>query len=89
MNTYYLDEVIERLIEMRKDGYRYFQVVELEEDIEDNRPACLCFSAEECGGLGACDYESVNCVSDEEVKAYAERYKDAPKHRICIEFETE
>lgn len=87
MNTYYIDEIIDRLIDMRKDGYRYCQIVELEEDKEYGFPPCLSFDALECGGYGACDYEEVNSVPNEEVLKYAEVNANAPKYRMELHFE--
>lgn len=87
MNRYYIDEIIDRLIEMRKDGYRYCQFIELEKDDEINRPACITFDGLDCGGYGACCYDEVNCVPDEEVLKYAEVNAPAPKHRMELHFE--
>nr|CDL66270.1 unnamed protein product [uncultured bacterium] len=87
MNRYYIDEIIERLIEMRKDGYRYCEVFESEADNEYNISAHLSFSGVECGGLGLCDYDSIDCVSDDEILKYGDLNIEPPKNRIKIDFE--
>lgn len=87
MNRYYIDEIIERLIEMRKDGYCYCEVFENEADEDYNITAHLSFSGVECGGLGLCDYDSVNAVTDEEILKYGDVNVAPPKNRIHIDFD--
>lgn len=72
---------------MRKDGYCYCEVFENEADKEYNISAHLSFSGVECGGLGLCDYDGIDCVSDDEILKYGDINVEPPKNRIKIDFE--
>lgn len=91
MNVF-IDDVIRKLLEMRNDGYYYCEINEIGPDIiddDDDIPPFLSFSALECGGMGAVDYNDdpetdVLEVSESELEEYAEQHCEPSPNRKKI-----
>lgn len=79
VNRYFIDDIIFKLLEMKKDGYNYCEIYD--SDGDDDIEPYLSFTAEDCGGFGGVDYESIEPASIVEVSEYAFQYKEPPATR--------
>lgn len=87
MNRYFIDDIISKLLDLKKDGYSYCTIYDSDGD-EDIGPF-LSISAEDCGGFGSVDYDDISPVSLNEISEYAFQFKEPPviRDRIVIEDE--
>jgi len=63
-----VNKLIEKLLEIKKDGFSVVSLDFLEEDKEFNFPPSLHIDALECGGRGATDYENIEECPDDIIK---------------------
>lgn len=85
----FIDDVIRKLVEIRKDGYLYCNIDFLPEDEVDDDilPPCLTFSAIDIGGEMSVDYfgdsdTDVYEVPQDELSKYAHcNHKPAPDRK--------
>lgn len=84
MNVYYIDEILLTLLEMKRKGYNYCEISELDSDDEECSPSCLYCNAINCLGLVAINYKYIDCVPVNEFLEYADQDAGFPMHRPTI-----
>lgn len=85
---FYIDDILKELIDLKTSGHNYCEIALSypdENDIEIQ--GGLHISGLECGGLGACDCESIDRVPDNEILEYADFGIEPPNHRIKYKIE--
>lgn len=85
--TVFIDDVILKLIEMKKDGYCYCDITEIyvdEKDKNDGLNNFLSFNAVGDFGYSEMDYEDVEEVSEDEISDHAERGEEPFSGRNVI-----
>lgn len=66
-NIFRVSDLLERLKDLQKEGYKYCGVCTVDSDPLDDLPACIYVNAISEGGRGIEEYEEINAVPRLEV----------------------